>query len=148
MIKSFFAFCLVAVASFVLFTNAAVAQDKSEKVKVVKVPAAAPVEVTADDGAVVVHGKRHSHFRHFGKVRLPRFEFPEFKLPKFRCALVQADEVEVVEDEVAECDCGKVVYERTVSHAGYVKNVKYVKLPHRFLLKRIVKVGKDVDVEP
>ncbi|MDR2641741.1 MAG: hypothetical protein LBC74_02985 [Planctomycetaceae bacterium] len=138
-------FCLVAIASFVLFTNAATADNKSEKEKVVKAPVSAPVEVTADvDKAEVV--KTGHNCRRFHKLQLPRFEFPEIKLPKLNCSRLQAEESEVAEEAT---DCGgKVLFERNLSRAGHVKNVKYVKFPKRFLPKRIVKIDKNDDVKP
>jgi hypothetical protein len=81
-------------------------------------------------------------------LRIPRFEFPEIKLPRLNCALERAEKLEVAAEEVDDCQCGKVVYERNVSHNGYVKIVKYVKLPNRFLLKRVVTFAQEPDVEP
>jgi hypothetical protein len=147
MTKSFFAFCLVAVASFVLFTtSSAMADDAADKAKVAKV--STEVTVSDVDCSPVAPACGRHHVRRFGKLRLPRFEFPEIKLSRHHCVF---DRHEVVEaDEVAaECDCcGRVVFERNISCAGHFKNVKYIKFPGRFFLKRVVECGENVDVEP
>jgi hypothetical protein len=145
MTKKFFAFCLVAGVSFVLYANAAVADDTSKDAK----PAAkAPVvseDTTAGDVKTVASCERR-HVRRLPKLRIPRFELPEFKLPKLNCPLRNKVETEQVDDttEVG----GRVVFDRTVTHAGHVRNVKYIKIPGRFLLKRIVTTGDEADVEP
>jgi hypothetical protein len=147
MTKRFFAFCLVAIASFVLFTtSSAMANDTPKEVKAAKV--STEVTVSDVDCSPVAPACGRHHVKRFGKLRLPRFEFPEIKLPRLHCAF---DRHEVVEaDEVAaECDCcGKVVFERNISCAGHFKNVKYIKFPGRFFLKRVVDRGEIVDVEP
>ncbi|MDR0390955.1 MAG: hypothetical protein LBH59_03535 [Planctomycetaceae bacterium] len=149
--RSFFAFCLVAIASFVLFTftNVALAQEE------VKTDVVEASDATADDcGDVVVKKRHHACHRHIPKFRIPRFEFPEIKFPTFDCCLstrfakTECD-CDCDEEVAADCCCGgKVVFERNISLAKRVKHVKYVKFPHRFFPKRIVKVGRLVDVEP
>ncbi|MDR2763165.1 MAG: hypothetical protein LBB88_11215 [Planctomycetaceae bacterium] len=145
MTKSFFAFCLAAGVSFVIFTNAAIADDTSKDAK----PATATATVTADVAANDVdHASpcERRHVRRLPKLRIPRFEFPEIKFPRLNCRLAnKVDDETVAEAESVEIESGKVVFERSVSHAGHVKNVKYIKIPGRFLLKRVVTTGEDVE---
>jgi hypothetical protein len=144
--RSFFAFCLVAIASFVLFTftNVAVAQD--EVVTEVKA-----CDATADSCCGgFVKSRHHFGCRHMPRFRMPRFEFPEIRLPRLACFHARFANVECA-DEVVEADCnccGEVVFERSICCANRVKHVQYVKFPHRFFPKRIVKIGRLVDVEP
>ncbi|MDR2169995.1 MAG: hypothetical protein LBP59_07635 [Planctomycetaceae bacterium] len=158
MTKKIFAFCLAAIASFALLTNAANADD-AKKTKDVKVSSTTPAEVTADDAVdapVVLCDRRH--FRRLPKLRLPKlrlpkFDFPEIKFPKIKfprlkCALATPEVIEVA--DVDESDTNyRVICERKISFAGKVKQISYVKIPGRFLPKRIVTTSPDgVDVEP
>jgi hypothetical protein len=145
--RSFFAFCLVAIASFVLFTftNVALAQEE------VKTEVKACDNTTDNCCNVVVKKRSHACHRHIPAFRIPQFEFPEIKLPTFDCLHTRFVRYECADEDVAadcNCCCGKVVFERNISFAKRVKNVKYVKCPHRLLPKRIAKIKKIVDVEP
>ncbi|MDR1480128.1 MAG: hypothetical protein LBJ00_14425 [Planctomycetaceae bacterium] len=146
MTKSFFAFCLAAVASFVIFTNSSIADDKADNAKKSTDKA---VEVKVCDAhktvAPVCNGH---HVRRFGKLHLPRIAFPVIKLPRINFGVCDRHTVVQAEEVTPDCCCGKVVLERNIVCGDNFKNVKYVKFPERCLPKRIVEYGKTVDVEP
>jgi hypothetical protein len=142
MTQKIFVFCLAVVASLILFANTSTADDNTSKDAKVVIQAA---EVVVDevDAPAPTCGRRH--FRRFPRLRFARFDFPEIKFPRLNCCLFnQVEEEELVEEEVA-VEEGKVVFERNISFAGKARNIKYVKIPGRFLLKRIVTKGEDVE---
>jgi hypothetical protein len=123
--------------------------EKKDSVKVEKVAADESVEAAPCDGT---RHQRRARPRLFRDFRFPRIELPRIEWSRLSCRLFDREEEVVTPTEPVAVE-GKVVHERsyTVCRADgkTVRNVKYVKFPGRFLLKRIVSTEEaDVQVTP